>query len=70
MSTDLADVRRGLPTQGIDMLRLIFPDIIGMARSKDVMVSPLELPMVWIDYSQVGMTSFSICAVAGPPSSA
>ncbi len=52
------------------MLRLIFPDIIGMARSKDVMVSQLELPMVWIDYSQVVMTSLTICAVVGPPSSA
>lgn len=42
MYTDLADVRRGLSTQGVDMLRLIFPDVIGMTRSKDIMVSQLE----------------------------
>lgn len=42
MQHDLADVRRELDTQGIDILRLIYPDVLGMTRSKDVTVSQLE----------------------------
>ena len=42
MQNDLADVRRDLDNQGIDILRLIWPDVLGLTRSKDVMVSQLE----------------------------
>jgi glutamine synthetase len=42
MHTDLADIRRELDTQGIDILRLVWPDVLGLTRSKDVMVSQLE----------------------------
>jgi glutamine synthetase len=42
MQHDLADIRRELETQGIDVLRLIFADILGITRSKDILVSQLE----------------------------
>ncbi|MHB1066627.1 MAG: glutamine synthetase family protein [Candidatus Nanopelagicales bacterium] len=42
MHTDLADVRRELDTQDIDILRLIWPDVLGLTRSKDITVSQLE----------------------------
>ena len=42
MHTDLADVRRELGNLDVDVLRLIWPDVLGMARSKDIPVSQLE----------------------------
>lgn len=42
MHSDLADVRRELGTLDVDVLRLIWPDVLGMARSKDIPVSQLE----------------------------
>ena len=42
MQHDLAETRRILETQGIDVVRLVFPDLIGLTRSKDVVVSQLE----------------------------
>lgn len=42
MQHNLAETRRLLETQGIDVLRLIYPDIHGMPRSKDLLVSQLE----------------------------
>jgi glutamine synthetase len=42
MRNDLADVRRELDTLGIDILRLIYPDVLGLTRSKDITVSQLE----------------------------
>ena len=42
MQQDLADVRRDLETQGIDILRLLWPDVLGLARSKVITVSQLE----------------------------
>ncbi|MCX6433801.1 MAG: glutamine synthetase family protein, partial [Actinobacteria bacterium] len=42
MRNDLADIRRELDTQGIDILRLIWPDVLGLTRSKDITVSQLE----------------------------
>lgn len=42
MQQSLAETRRILETQGIDVVRLIFPDLIGMTRSKDLLVSQLE----------------------------
>lgn len=42
MQHDLAETRRILETQGIDVVRLIFTDILGLTRSKDLLVSQLE----------------------------
>jgi glutamine synthetase len=42
MLHDLAETRRLLETQGIDVVRLIFTDLLGMTRSKDLLVSQLE----------------------------
>ncbi len=42
MKHDLAETRRILETQGIDVVRLIFPDLLGMTRSKDLLVSQIE----------------------------
>ncbi len=42
MTTDLAAFRADLDAKGIDVLRLIFPDILGVTRSKDLLVSQLE----------------------------
>jgi glutamine synthetase len=42
MHSDLADIRRELDTQDIDILRLIWPDVLGLTRSKDITVSQLE----------------------------
>lgn len=42
MSTDLTGLRLTLEAKGVDVLRLIFPDILGMTRSKDLLVSQLD----------------------------
>ncbi len=42
MQHDLAETRRILETQGIDVVRLIFADLLGITRSKDLLVSQLE----------------------------
>jgi glutamine synthetase len=42
MSIDVAALRSQLENQGIDVLRLIFPDILGITRSKDLLVSQLD----------------------------
>ena len=42
MKHDLAETRRILETQGIDVVRLIFTDLLGITRSKDILVSQLE----------------------------
>ena len=42
MKHDLAETRRILETQGIDVLRLIYSDLLGLPRSKDLLVSQLE----------------------------
>jgi glutamine synthetase len=42
MQHDLAETRRILETQDIDVVRLIFADLLGITRSKDVLVSQLE----------------------------
>ena len=42
MSTDVAALRVDLESQGIDVLRLIYADILGTTRSKDLLVSQLE----------------------------
>jgi glutamine synthetase len=42
MLHDLSETRRILETQGVDIVRLIFADVLGITRSKDLMVSQLE----------------------------
>lgn len=42
MGIDIAALRADLDAKGIDVLRLIFPDILGITRSKDLLVSQLE----------------------------
>ena len=42
MTHDLADIRRDLETQDIDVVRLLWPDVLGLPRSKDILVSQLE----------------------------
>ena len=42
MLHDLAETRRVLETQGIGVVRLIFTDLLGITRSKDLLVSQLE----------------------------
>ena len=42
MAADLADVRRELQAQDIDILRLVWPDVLGITRAEDITVSQLE----------------------------
>jgi len=42
MHHDLSEVRQGLQDDGIDVLRLIYSDVLGITRSKDLLVSQLE----------------------------
>jgi glutamine synthetase len=42
MAQDLASARERITEQGIDVLRLIYSDVLGITRSKDVLVSQLE----------------------------
>ena len=42
MAHDLTKLRDELKTRNIDVLRFIYADILGIARSKDVLVSQLD----------------------------
>lgn len=42
MHHDLAEIRQGLQDDGIDVVRLIYSDVLGIPRSKDLLVSQLE----------------------------
>ncbi|MHB1234649.1 MAG: glutamine synthetase family protein, partial [Microbacteriaceae bacterium] len=42
MSTDLTRLGSQLETKGIDVLRLVYPDVLGITRSKDLLVSQYE----------------------------
>lgn len=42
MQHDLAELRARLQEQGIDIVRLVFSDVLGITRSKDLMVSQIE----------------------------
>ncbi len=42
MTTDVAALRLLLEASGIDVLRVTFPDVLGLTRSKDMLVSQLE----------------------------
>jgi glutamine synthetase len=62
MSTDVAALRSRLESENIDVLRLTFPDILGITRSKDLLVSQLERAHspafcqgVWVTTTQGGV---------------
>jgi len=42
MTLDAAALRTDLEARGIDVLRLVYADILGITRSKDLLVSQLE----------------------------
>lgn len=42
MANDLAKLREDLEARNIDVLRFIYPDVLGITRSKDILVSQLE----------------------------
>lgn len=42
MVQDLSSVRASLEAQGIDIIRLVFADVLGISRSKDLLVSEME----------------------------
>jgi glutamine synthetase len=42
MSQDLSALRDDLKARGIDVLRLVYADILGLPRSKDILVSQLD----------------------------
>lgn len=42
MVTDLSALRDDLHERGIDILRFVFPDVLGITRSKDILVSQLD----------------------------
>ena len=42
MASDLSKLREQLTARGIDVLRLIYSDVLGIVRSKDLLVSQLE----------------------------
>lgn len=39
---NLADVRAGLQARGIDVLRVLYSDVLGVTRSKDMLVTQME----------------------------
>ena len=42
MTADLTDLKSTLESRGVDVLRLIYPDILGITRAKDLLVSQFE----------------------------
>ena len=42
MTTDLVALRESLKARGVDVLRLIYSDVLGVTRSKDLLVSQLD----------------------------
>jgi len=42
MAHDLVKLREDFTSRGIDILRFIYADVLGITRSKDVLVSQLE----------------------------
>jgi len=62
MGTDLASLKARLDTEEIDVLRLVFPDVLGITRSKDLLVSQLDkagspafCQGVWVTNTQGGV---------------
>ena len=42
MSLDLSALRAQLQSENIDILRLVYADVLGIPRSKDLVVSQME----------------------------
>ena len=64
MSTNLTALREKLQEQGIDVLRVIYSDVLGITRSKDLLVGQLEKAAshgpafcqgVWVTNTQGGV---------------
>jgi glutamine synthetase len=64
MSTNLTALREKLQEQGIDVLRILYSDVLGITRSKDLLVSQLEKAAghgpafcqgVWVTNTQGGV---------------
>ena len=62
MGTDLAALQARLDIEEIDVLRLVFPDVLGITRSKDLLVSQLDkagspafCQGVWVTNTQGGV---------------
>ena len=61
---DLSDVRAELQSRGIDVLRVLYSDVLGITRSKDMLVTQLERALghgptfcqgVWVTNTQGGV---------------
>jgi glutamine synthetase len=61
---DLSDVRASLQARGIDVLRVLYADVLGITRSKDMLVSQIERALghgptfcqgVWVTNTQGGV---------------
>ncbi|MEK9663526.1 MAG: glutamine synthetase family protein [Candidatus Nanopelagicales bacterium] len=61
---DLSDVRATLQARGIDVLRVLYSDVLGITRSKDMLVSQIERALghgptfcqgVWVTTTQGGV---------------
>lgn len=61
---DLSDVRASLQARGIDVLRVLYSDVLGITRSKDMLVSQIERALghgptfcqgVWVTTTQGGV---------------
>ena len=64
---DLSDVRAELQSRGIDVLRVLYSDVLGITRSKDMLVTQLERALghgptfcqgVWVTNTQGGVLDF------------
>jgi glutamine synthetase len=76
MSTEVAALRTELTTKGIDVLRLIYSDILGITRSKDLLVSHLETSVatgpafcqgVWVTTTRGGVLDGNDIMSSGLP---
>lgn len=76
MSTDVAALQHELEAKGIDVLRLIFPDVLGITRSKDLLVSQFSHSIakgatfcqgVWITTTRGGVLDGDAIMSSGLP---
>ena len=74
MSIDFAALKTKLDDLGVDVLRLIFPDILGMTRSKDLLVSQLQTAKspafcqgVWVTTTRGGVLDGNDIMSSGLP---
>ena len=74
MTLDIAALQTDLQAKGIDVLRLIFPDVLGITRSKDLLVSqlhraksPLFCQGVWVTTTGGGVLDGNDIMSSGLP---